>query len=296
MAFINGNKPNLFGIGASKCGTTSFYHLLKRHPNICMSSKKETSYFALAEEKREDVDYEAFFAHCKDKPVIGEVSPIYSELHVVPWVPEKIYNFNPHANIVYLVRNPIERLKSAWKQTLSTGHWKRKVYKSRFGLDIPKMSLNFEEAIFSYPPFIESCKYWDQLKGYKKYFPDAQIKVIVFEDFINQTHEVINNVFDFLGLSPYNVRESEKQYNPSKGKQMVDPKLSLLLDSRAFKSLIKPLVPNLLKSKFERLIHKEVPQDFEIDDPIKFKIKEELESDINNILKYANKDIDFWDL
>ncbi|WP_279401832.1 hypothetical protein [Piscibacillus salipiscarius] len=39
-------KANLFVIGASKCGTTSLYEILKEHPNICMSNLKETGYFA----------------------------------------------------------------------------------------------------------------------------------------------------------------------------------------------------------------------------------------------------------
>jgi hypothetical protein len=41
-----GRWPNLFIVGAPKCGTTSLYEWLKGHPDIHMSPFKEPCYFA----------------------------------------------------------------------------------------------------------------------------------------------------------------------------------------------------------------------------------------------------------
>lgn len=38
-------RPNLFIIGAPKCGTTSLYEYLYGHPEIYMSPVKEPFYF-----------------------------------------------------------------------------------------------------------------------------------------------------------------------------------------------------------------------------------------------------------
>ena len=38
-------KPNLFVIGAPKCGTTALCEYLSRHPKICFSDPKEAKYF-----------------------------------------------------------------------------------------------------------------------------------------------------------------------------------------------------------------------------------------------------------
>jgi hypothetical protein len=38
--------PNFLIIGAAKSGTTSLYEYLKQHPQIWMSSVKETNFFA----------------------------------------------------------------------------------------------------------------------------------------------------------------------------------------------------------------------------------------------------------
>ena len=44
---MNGNhfKPNLFIIGAAKCGTTSLHNYLNAHPQIFMSPFKEPGFF-----------------------------------------------------------------------------------------------------------------------------------------------------------------------------------------------------------------------------------------------------------
>ena len=39
-------KPNLFIIGAPKCGTTSIYSFLKQHPEISFPNLKEPKYFS----------------------------------------------------------------------------------------------------------------------------------------------------------------------------------------------------------------------------------------------------------
>ena len=98
--------PNLFIVGASKCGTTGLYHLLEKHDECCMSSVKEPHYFNSTEKTKDW--YLSLFTACKGSSVIGEASPIYSETTYFPSVPGKIYEFNPSAKIVYMVRHPYE--------------------------------------------------------------------------------------------------------------------------------------------------------------------------------------------
>jgi hypothetical protein len=253
-------KVNLFIIGASKCGTTSFYNILKEHPDICMSSIKETNYFSLSEERQKNINYKDYYSHCKGQSILGEVSPIYSELHSVPGTAEKIYNYNSDAKIIYLIRNPINRLKSVWKQTLHTGHWKEKVYLDRFGIDIPKMSLEFEKALFEYPPFLDACRYWFQIDGYKDFFSDDQIKVIFFEEFVNEPESVFKEVFSFLDIENFDIRKLEKQYNKSSGKKMVNPKLQSIVDSYFVQKIKDLKLLSELKSFLKKLFIKKFHQ------------------------------------
>ena len=43
---MNKNNPNLFIIGASKCGTTSLWYMLNNHPGVFMSTPKEPWFFS----------------------------------------------------------------------------------------------------------------------------------------------------------------------------------------------------------------------------------------------------------
>lgn len=45
MTQVEGRWPNLFILGAPKCGTTSIAHWLSQHPDILMSSPKEPGFF-----------------------------------------------------------------------------------------------------------------------------------------------------------------------------------------------------------------------------------------------------------
>jgi len=58
------------------------------------------------------------------------VSPIYSETKLMPEIPKRIYDYNPNAKIIYIVKNPIERLKSVWRQTLFNEHNYNNMYKN----------------------------------------------------------------------------------------------------------------------------------------------------------------------
>ena len=39
-------KPNLFIVGAPKCGTTALSEYLRQHPNVFMTNPKEPNFFA----------------------------------------------------------------------------------------------------------------------------------------------------------------------------------------------------------------------------------------------------------
>jgi len=139
---------NLFLIGASKCGSTFVHDILGQHPNIQMSFVKEPCVFYDKDYKSKISIYLKIFPDCEYVLYKGESSPIYSETTVCPEIPKRIHSYNSEAKILYLVRSPYSRLKSVWRQTVSTGHWAERKY-----YDI-LMPSDFEKAVFEYPPFL----------------------------------------------------------------------------------------------------------------------------------------------
>lgn len=281
--------PNFFIIGASKCGTTSLFHLLEKHSECCMCSIKEPNYF---NSNGKSIDwYLSLFAACQGSIVVGEASPIYSETTYFTSVPGNIYEFNPSAKIVYMVRHPYERLKSVWKQTLSTGHFYEKKYYRQ------KMPLNFRKAIFCYPPFLEACKYWTHIQNYRKYFPDENIKIIFFDDFVSDPKNVMQDLALFLGICPFNnVELDAKQKNSSKGKTVASPFYYFLKNLRVINVLSKKFVSENTKKFVRNKLTRPVPSDPYLSDNTKTEIRNTLESEIQALFSYAEKPSDFWKL
>jgi hypothetical protein len=95
MSFI----PDVFVIGATKAGTSTFWKVASEHPEIAATRSKEVNYFIM--------DYSIDQLEIK-----MDVSPAYSRRHPFPGVAKRIYEANRSAKIIYLVRNPIKRIIS----------------------------------------------------------------------------------------------------------------------------------------------------------------------------------------
>lgn len=254
-----------------------------------MSLVKEPCYFN-SNTKTKDW-YLSLFAACQERVIIGEASSIYSETTYFPSVPGKIFEFNRSAKIVYMVRHPYDRMKSVWKQTLSTGHFYEKKYYDQ------KMPLNFEKAIFHYPPFLEACKYWTHLQNYRKYFPDEHIKIIFFEDFISNTKSVMSDLACYLGVSPFDdIVLDVEQKNSSKGKAIAGPFDYLFRKIPIINLVYNKYVPENAKNIFRTKLTVPVPSDPRINDSTMVEIKKTLESEIQSLFAYTKKPSDFWKL
>ena len=120
LLVINIKNPNLFILGAPKCGTTSLYTYLREHPNIFFSHIKGPHYFATDFENyrsvKTKVDYANLFSEANAQhSIIGEASVLYlySENAI-----KGIYNDNPNAKLIIMLRNPIEVVQSWHAQML----------------------------------------------------------------------------------------------------------------------------------------------------------------------------------
>jgi Sulfotransferase family len=106
--------------------------VLKCHPDIRLSDRKEMCFFFMSEMLQHDLDwYEAHFEPengDEPKPVRGEISPVYARLKA--WQVNRIANLLPDLRIILTLRHPIERV---WSQAvLEFGYLK--------GRDVRKVS------------------------------------------------------------------------------------------------------------------------------------------------------------
>jgi len=116
------NKPNLFIVGAPKCGTTFLYHYLKQHPDIFFPNLKEPHFFGSDLSRRHGAydlkldQYEELF-NIKKK-VMGEASTFYIFSETAA---KEIHTYNPDAKIIIMIRNLVDLAHSLHSQFVFSG-------------------------------------------------------------------------------------------------------------------------------------------------------------------------------
>lgn len=106
--------PNTIIIGAMRSGTTSVFRYLSDHPDVCIGKKKEINAFLLSDNPDVIVAEYAFqFKNAGGQKIRLEASPCYArESHKVL---RKINGIIPDAKIIFLLRDPVERVYSIYK-------------------------------------------------------------------------------------------------------------------------------------------------------------------------------------
>jgi len=178
-----GVLPNLVVIGGMKCGTSSLHSYLRQHPQISMSAEKELDFFIEDRHWKRGAGWYA--SQFPDNQVRGEASPNYTARDRFPGVPERMHSVIPEARLIYLVRDPVERVISHWVHNYS-GHGE---------------TLPVDQAIRS-SSYVERSQYWRQLEAYLEYYPADRILVVDSDDLRHGRNETMRRVFLFLGVDP----------------------------------------------------------------------------------------------
>jgi len=101
---------NFLGIGAQKAGTTWLYEMLSQHPAVGFPGGKEIHFWDLKQAQGIQW-YKHLFANPAANLVQGEMTPAYAILPIQEI--RKIYFHYPDIQLIYILRNPLERAWSA---------------------------------------------------------------------------------------------------------------------------------------------------------------------------------------
>jgi hypothetical protein len=243
--------PNLFIVGTPKAGTTSLHHYLDFHPEVFMSNPKETNYFTYEEIKKQKLYYNeehistkesylALFKNASNSPVIGEASVSYL---FYPGTAKKIFDFNPKAKIIIILRNPVERCYSHYLMDKRLGF-----VKEDLETIISEGSKESSPLAHAYQQFVELGFYSKQIEQYLEIFPKKQIKIFIYEEISAERKKFILDVCAFLGIRyQYNndFEHHTNTYNEPKGSI-----LKKLYASKIVRRSIKAILP---KKQLERI-------------------------------------------
>jgi sulfotransferase family protein len=179
--------PNLLIIGAQKCGTTSLHAYLDLHPDVHMAAGKELDFFIADRAWSKGVDWYAG-RFSDDAPVRGEASPNYTGWPVWDGVPERAASVVPEARIVYLVRDPLERIESHYLQ--------RRIEDGARG-DIAAVIGDVDDPANL---FVARSRYATQLERWLEHFPPEQVLVLSAEELRDDRQATVRAVLEHVGL------------------------------------------------------------------------------------------------
>jgi hypothetical protein len=109
--------PNLFLVGAPRCGTTSLFSYLAAHPDVFGPTEKEPHYYdrdVVGPRGMDEAEYAALFTGSQSARWRIDASTLYL---YSPGAPAAIARDAPDAHIVIAVRDPVE-LVASWHRLL----------------------------------------------------------------------------------------------------------------------------------------------------------------------------------
>ena len=177
--------PDFVVIGAMKAGTTSLFHYLEAHPQIFMPSVKEADFFVEELNWSRGVDwYRRQFRGAGSALAVGEASPAYTKYPLYAGVPERMASVIPRARLIYLVRDPIERIRSHYEHCVMVGTETRPI----------------EEAVLEDARYLDCSRYGLQISRYLRHFPSEQVLIVRSEDLREQREETVRSIYRFLEI------------------------------------------------------------------------------------------------
>ena len=289
--------PNFLIVGAAKSGTTSLYRYLRQHPDIFMPEWKELSFFTgdpfgPLHKVKNPAHYHTVFSRAQTQTAVGEASTSYLYDKSAPRL---IYEALGEIKILIILRNPVKMSYSLYNHQVRKEGETLKTFEKALAAETSRMNdLNFKQKCYGWHAnyyYFTRSQYFVQVKRYLDIFPRENIKIIVFEEFIKNTLNSVQDIFKFLKVDHTFVPEI-KVHNPAGGIISI-PKfwsdIGLFLKTAQFvfsKNLLRK-IPYLIRNKSRKL-----PGPIKPETEIKFK-KKCLE-DICRLEQLIERDLLVW--
>lgn len=268
--------PTFLVIGAMKAGTTSLWGYLASHPDVFMAPQKELNFFS-GQWSRGLAWYESQFDGAEGAKAIGEVSPSYAMVHFFP-VPERIAGVIPGAKLIYVLRNPIERMVSAYLHWVAEGREERPIDRA------------FEEDL----NYLHMSRYAYQLERFLEHFPRERVQLVISERLRDERAAVLDEIFRFIGVDPARMAgEAGEERHLTADKRVRTPEAERRRSKPLYRALAR-VAPEPLKRLHHRLTTRPVADYGALSPELERRIREALAPDVARLREFLPPEFDGW--
>jgi hypothetical protein len=231
--------PDFLVIGTKRGGTTSLWRYLIQHPlvpRLFPAWNTKTSHYFEENWPRGEAWYRSHFPTVKQRaaldrkhgapPKVGEAAPLYM-FH--PLVASRVAQLMPRARMVVLLRDPVERAYSHWKERRTEGvepldfAAALAAEESRTAGEREKLLAdpNYFSEAFDWYSYRARGRYLEHLTPWLDHFDREQLLFVASETLYREPAATYARILDFIGLPPYDLGAYDV-FNDRPSKEMDD--------------------------------------------------------------------------
>ena len=180
---MGGRLPDFLIIGAMKCGTSTLHEQLARRSGLYMSTPKEPNFFSDDDQYAHGLDwYCSLFEKAREDQLCGESSTHYTKLPSHPLALERMTRHLAHPRLIYLMRDPLERIVSQYIH-----EWSQR--------DVRE---DFETAVRGCERYVAYSSYARQLEPYLRHYGEEAVLPVFVERLEERPDEELARICAFL--------------------------------------------------------------------------------------------------
>lgn len=211
-------------IGAMKAGSTSLFEFLAAHPSVYVPRNKEPHYFSMRY-YFPSAYYRWLFRERTQDQLCGEASTSYSNIYRFPRCPERIANDAPNARVIYLIRDPIERVLSNLRHLRLRGQ-----------------KIDVDSKTLTDPSLWNKSRYRATIEAYLRFIPRSRIFIADLYD-LPGDDDWLRKVLRFLDLDDPSESLALPRSNVSERRKIASPWVSRMART-PLGSLVRDMLPS----------------------------------------------------
>jgi hypothetical protein len=292
-------RPDLFIVGAPKCGTTAMTRYLEAHPDVFVADRKDLHWFGSDlgfrnREREPEAAYLARFDAAGDARWACDSSVWY--LYSTRAASE-IRAYSPDARIIAMLRHPVPAMHALWSQLRLNGLGDEDIG-------------DFAEALAAEPdraagrripphtPLPEALRYRHvvsfstQLERYLDAFPADRVRVVVQEEMRADTAGTVRGIYAWLGVDP-DVQPDLGRVNTNKSVRSEGLRRVLRATPAGVKDALPPGLRRRLSQALRKLNSRHAAREA-LDPALRARLEAELAPEIRRIEAVLGREIPAW--
>ena len=212
--------------------------------------------------------------------VYGEASPNYSKAHYFKGVARRMYDLLPEVKLIYLVRDPVERIISHYIHNYSEGREHRPIEKV-----LQKLEDNH---------YVMCSQYYWQLEHYLQFYSREQILVLPSFQLMEERRTALQKVFEFIGVDSAFYTDAYEQQKHKSSQKRRKSKISRFVLESPFIRTVKQYIPDTIKDPIKQATRPEVHKP-ELSASVRKQLTDHFKKDIDRLRSFTGLSLQRWE-